>query len=117
MTEPHISINGVVLSEGQSMAVRVACSSFFAEMSGAALWHDDLGRQIQGGYRDRLKEVLALICEQKSAPHAEIPSQTFGVVADLQRGIQVSGAILCPECGGRGWLHDDTQGSGPTGAD
>lgn len=108
MNEPQMSINGVALSEGQAMAVRVACSSFFAEMSGSDLWHDDLGRQIQGGYRARLREVLALICEQKSAPQAEMPSQTFGVVADLRRGIQVSGAILCPECGGRGWLRDDT---------
>lgn len=43
----------------------------------------------------------------------------FGLIADLQRGARVPGAILCPrcwgekaelvcdECGDRGWLPDD----------
>lgn len=44
-------------------------------------------------------------------------SKTFGVVADLKRGIAVRGAVLCPtcdgeseceECGGKGWLPDDS---------
>ncbi|OWV68060.1 hypothetical protein ATY76_14205 [Rhizobium sp. R339] len=31
--EAHIEINGTKLSEGQAMALRVACTSFFQEMS------------------------------------------------------------------------------------
>jgi hypothetical protein len=63
-----------------------------------------------------------------------VPSKTFGVVADLKRGIAVRGAMLCPlcggdgelpsvctvtdlnpqneccfECGGQGWCPDDTE--------
>lgn len=68
-----------------------------------------------------------------------VPSKTFGIVADLKRGIAVRGAILCPlcdgdgeiepveinksdlprgplhkdvccECGGQGWCSDDAGG-------
>ena len=65
-----------------------------------------------------------------------VPSKTFGIVADLKRGIAVRGATLCPlcdgdgeidpvevsvtdqnpshkdvccECGGQGWLPDDCE--------
>jgi hypothetical protein len=62
-------------------------------------------------------------------------SKTFGIVADLKRGIAVRGAMLCPlcdgtgevpgvftvfdlnpenrcceECGGQGWCPDDVEG-------
>lgn len=34
-----------------------------------------------------------------------VPSKTFGIVADLKRGIAVRGAILCPLCGGAGEIE------------
>lgn len=42
-----------------------------------------------------------------------MPSQNFGVVASLKRGIPVAGAILCPLCGGDGEDHNNLNDPGP----
>ncbi len=65
MSEPQIEINGSKLSEGQAMAVRVACTSFLQDMSegDAPLGPDELGRRMAVLYRDRLREVLRLIVD------------------------------------------------------
>lgn len=58
MTEPKVQIGDYVLSEAQAMAVRVAVTSFHAEMSdpqSAA----DLG-PIANAYQERLSEVIAI---------------------------------------------------------
>lgn len=34
-----------------------------------------------------------------------VPSKTFGIVADLKRGIAVRGAFLCPLCDGDGEIE------------
>ncbi|RXT29334.1 hypothetical protein B5P46_11675 [Rhizobium leguminosarum] len=61
--EPQIEINGTKLSEGQAMALRVACTSFFQKMSegDSPLGPDELGRRMAALYRERLREVLWLI--------------------------------------------------------
>lgn len=60
--EPTITINGVTLNSGQAFALRVAASSFLMEMGEpSALGGDDTGRGMAAGYRDRIREVLALI--------------------------------------------------------
>lgn len=60
--EPEIIIDGLRLTEGQSMAVRVAIGSYAMEMSvKGALGDDDTGEAIRKGYRDRLAEVGRLM--------------------------------------------------------
>lgn len=61
-TEAQIIINGHALSDAQSMALRVACTSFHGEMSvDGALGEDKHGRQMAALYRERLGEVLHII--------------------------------------------------------
>lgn len=57
--EAEIVINGVKLTEAQSMAVRCAIESFDSDLTSNGLGEDDLGKSITKGYRDRLKEVRA----------------------------------------------------------
>ena len=62
--EPHTIINGMELTSGQSMAVRVAVTSFYQEMGDKdALGDDEVGRKLASGYRDRLMEVLKLMLD------------------------------------------------------
>ena len=59
--EPFITINGQALTTGQALAVRVAITSFHAEMSEpSALGDDEHGRFMVEHYRDRLSEVLRI---------------------------------------------------------
>ena len=62
-TEADITINGVQLNFGQSMALRVAATNFHMQMSDlAALGDDESGRRGSSkGYRERLSEVLKLM--------------------------------------------------------
>lgn len=62
--EAQITVNGVLLSEGQSCAVRVALTNLNERMSKPdVLGKDETGRAITAGYRDRSAEVLSLIFE------------------------------------------------------
>jgi len=69
--EPSMTINGHPLSVGQSLAVRVAVSSFFMELNDpetAASWNgDETGQGIRQGYLDRLGEVLKYMHESERA--------------------------------------------------
>jgi len=61
-TEPTIVVNGVHLTDAQAMAVRVAITSYHAEMSDeTACGDDDQGRLMTRAYHDRLSEVLNII--------------------------------------------------------
>lgn len=61
--EPQIEINWTKLSDGQAMAVRVACTGFLEQMSSDAdaLGPDAHGRRMTSAYADRLREVLKLM--------------------------------------------------------
>jgi hypothetical protein len=61
--EAHITINGTTLLGGQSMAVRVAISSFLSEISLDGLGDDEHARKMSELYIARLGEVLHLIGE------------------------------------------------------
>ena len=63
MDEPDIVVNGSVLSPGQALAVRVACTIYHQEMSRNpnALGKDKHGRHMREAYRVRLGEVLQLM--------------------------------------------------------
>lgn len=60
--EAKITVNGQELTTAQSLAVRVALSSYHSEMSSNpdALGNDDHGRRMTAAYRDRLAETLQL---------------------------------------------------------
>lgn len=65
MTEPHITINGQSLSEGQAMAVRVAISDFISDMAQPeALGGDEHGIAMAKAYQERLSEVLRLMLQR-----------------------------------------------------
>ncbi len=60
-TEADITINGKALSFGQSMALRVAASSFLMSLSEPdALGDDDNGRGIAKGYKARMAEIMSM---------------------------------------------------------
>jgi len=62
MSEATITINGKTLTEAQSLTVRVALTSYYAEMKVPnALGADDVGREIAANYHERCCEVLAII--------------------------------------------------------
>lgn len=63
MTEAEITIEGVRLSFGQSMALRVAASNFLTTLSHdpEALGSDEHGRHMAKNYRERLSEILKLM--------------------------------------------------------
>jgi len=61
-TEARIVISGVELNDAQSMALRVAASSYYMEMQDPnALGEDEHGIEMTKLYGARLKEILALI--------------------------------------------------------
>ncbi len=59
--EPIITINGQQLTNAQAMTVRVAITSFAADLVEEGLGDDETGREIAQGYWDRLKELHLLI--------------------------------------------------------
>lgn len=60
--EAFVTINGVGLTIGQTMALRVAAAAFHTEMGAPdALGEDEHGREMAAGYRARLTEVLVLL--------------------------------------------------------
>lgn len=62
--EAEIIINGHKLTQGESMAVRVAVTDLWIEMSDPdALGTDDMGRSITQGYHRNSESVLAKILE------------------------------------------------------
>ena len=58
MTEPTIRINGILLTDGQAMTLRVACNDFYSRMSNEGLGDDEMGQQLTAAY---LKQAAAII--------------------------------------------------------
>jgi hypothetical protein len=59
--EAKIIVNGVELSLGQSMTLRVALTTFISDMKRDGLGDDETGNAIANGYIDRGEEVLLLM--------------------------------------------------------
>ncbi len=59
MSEPKIIINGVLLTDGQAMTLRVACNDFYSRMSNEGLGDDEMGKQLASAY---LKQAAAILC-------------------------------------------------------
>ena len=65
--EPNITINGVKLSLGQSMTVRVAIEAFATSLSADGLGTDLLGQKICSNYIDRINEIREYILKDALA--------------------------------------------------
>lgn len=61
MNEARITINGVELTIGQSMTLRVALQSFAMNLRKNGLGDDETGKAIAKGYLARLNEINNLI--------------------------------------------------------
>jgi hypothetical protein len=56
MKEPQIVINGILLTESQSMTIRVAVESFATDLVNG-LGEDEIGKNICQNYKDRISEI------------------------------------------------------------
>ncbi len=61
MNEARITINGVELTIGQSMTLRVALQSFAMDLRENGLGSDETGKAIAKGYLARISEMNDLI--------------------------------------------------------
>ena len=55
--EAHVVINGVTLTEAQSMAVRVAIESFDSGLRADGLGKDEMGVAMASAYMERIAEI------------------------------------------------------------
>lgn len=68
--EAIIIINGVEINAAQAMALRVAVTSYHAEMADEnVLGDDEHGRKMTALYRARLGEILHLLLDQRATSH------------------------------------------------
>ena len=58
--EPNITINGVKLTQGQAMTMRVALESYALEMQTTGLGEHEHGRRMSQAYLARIREIRAL---------------------------------------------------------
>lgn len=61
MKEALITINGIVLTESQSMTVRVAVVSFVQSLARDGLGDDESGKEIAQAYLDNLWQINELL--------------------------------------------------------
>ena len=58
MNEAEIIIDGKKLTVGESMAVRVALSSFMSDLKANGLGDDDMGKALTAGYIENCNSAL-----------------------------------------------------------
>lgn len=59
--EPHITINGKVLTEVQAMTMRVAAGRFAADLQHEGLGDDDHSRTMTALYLKKLNEIFRMM--------------------------------------------------------
>ena len=59
--EASIVVNGVPLTIGQSMTVRVALESFASDLNSQGLGEDEMGKKITDGYLNSIEEIRKAI--------------------------------------------------------
>lgn len=59
--EPKITVGNIVLSEAQSMTIRVAINSFAMDLRHDGLGDDAHGKKMTKLYLERIKEINAII--------------------------------------------------------
>lgn len=67
--ETTIVINGVLLTDAQSMTVRVALESFAGDLVSDGLGDDKIGKQITKAYLERISEVRSAMFPTTPPPH------------------------------------------------
>jgi hypothetical protein len=74
MLEPHITINGVTLSDAQAMTVRVALESFVSSLADPdGLGDDDHGHAMTSSYLARVVEIRrAMYGKRALGPGADL---------------------------------------------
>ncbi len=75
MNEPIITINGHLLTVGQSMTLRVALENFANSLVADGLGDDDVGVLLCGGYQDRITEIRVLMFTHPPATSGAIVSR------------------------------------------
>jgi len=63
--EAKIIVEGVALTDAQSMAVRVALNSFIADLRANGLGEDEVGKRLAAGYVKNSAAVLSLIHQKR----------------------------------------------------
>jgi len=63
--EPYITINGMRLTSGQSMAVRVAVESFASDLVTNGLGDDQHGKDMVQGYLRSINDIRYAMYEVK----------------------------------------------------
>ena len=63
--EPYITINGVRLTSGQSMAVRIAVESFASHLISDGLGDDQHGKDMVSGYLRNINDIRYAMYEVK----------------------------------------------------
>lgn len=59
--EPAITINGVTLTSGEAMTVRVAVNNFLIDLQHHSLCDDEHGQKMDAFYLATLREILSLM--------------------------------------------------------
>lgn len=59
--EPTIIVNGVLLSEGQALTLRVALTAFMFDVRGTGLGDDPHGKEMARNYIARAEEISVLM--------------------------------------------------------
>jgi hypothetical protein len=66
MNEPSIIINGIKLSNGESMTVRVAIESFYSYLTEEGLGDDEMGIKIRDGYLGCIYQIRKKYMKEES---------------------------------------------------
>lgn len=74
--EPIITINGVQLTEGQAMTLRVAAGGFAMELQQNGLGDDEHGKAMTAGYFARLNEIFELMERRSYEFEKSVPNAT-----------------------------------------
>ena len=64
LDEPHITINGYLLTPAQSMTMRVALQSFLTTLKNEGLGNDETGKSITVNYLARGAEINKIMIGQ-----------------------------------------------------
>lgn len=59
--EPTITVNGVLLSQGQAMTVRVALNNLVMDLTNDGLGDDEHGKFMTKAYQERAHEIFRIM--------------------------------------------------------
>lgn len=116
MNEPIKTLNGVTLSVGQALALRVAIGAYQAFMSEEGLGDDEMGKGMTSAYQGRLQELQEIY--QRPYSGLELVTAADAHKSVMNGQIQIweeAMGMICQCCrekypfDGKGW-HLDRKG-------